>query len=119
MDRDDVLALCRQMPRCTEGTPFGPGELTFKVGGKIFAMVSLHDTPGRLNVKGDPEVVLDSRRLWPRAVTHAPYMSKRHWNQVLLDGTVPPEEISGMIRASYELVFSALPRSVREGLAEA
>ncbi len=117
MDRDAVLGLCRSLPHAREETPFGPGELTFKIGGKIFAMISLEDQPGRLNVKGDPDVVEDSRRLWPGAVSHAPYMSRRHWNQVVLDGTVPPPEIAGMIRRSYELVFSALPRAVRAGLA--
>lgn len=116
MDREAVLELCRSLAHATEETPFGPGELTFKVGGKIFAMVSLDDEPGRLNVKDEPEVIEDSRRLWPAAVTTAPYMSKRHWNQVLLDGSVPPAEIAGMVRRSYELVFSALPRAVRAGL---
>ena len=116
MDRKAVLRLCRSLPHATEETPFGPDELTFKVGGKIFAMVSLEDQPGRVNVKADPDVIEDSRRVWPGAVSYAPYMSKRHWNQVVLDGTVPPEEISGMIRGSYELVLSALPRAVRAGL---
>jgi len=116
MRREQVLELCRALPYSSEETPFGPDELTFKVGGKIFAMVSLGDEPGRLNVKGDPDVVEDSRRLWPQAVTTAPYMSKRHWNQVRLDGTVPADEISGMVRRSYDLIVAALPKAVREGL---
>ena len=108
-----MLQQCGAFPHATAETPFGPGELVFKVGGKIFAMVSMEDDPGRVNVKGDPEVIEDSRRMWPRSVTTAPYMSKRHWNQVFLDGSVPDAEIAGMIRRSYDIVFAALPRGVR------
>lgn len=109
-----VIDCCRSFRGVTESEPFGPGDLVFKVGGKMFASVGTTMEP-RLSVKCDPDLAEDLRRVYP-AITSAPYMSKRHWNRVLLDGSVPAAEISGMIRHSYELVFSALPRAVRAGL---
>ena len=31
------------------------------------------------------------------------YMNKQHWNSIILDGTVPEEEIRRMIGESYDL----------------
>ena len=110
----EVIDFCRAFRGASESEPFGPGDLVFKVGGKMFASIGTTQEP-RLSVKCDPDLAEDLRRVYP-AVTYAPYMSKRHWNRVLLDGTVPGEEIRGMIRHSYDLVFGALPRSVRAAL---
>jgi predicted DNA-binding protein (MmcQ/YjbR family) len=40
-------------------------------------------------------------------------MNKRHWNTVILDGSLPDEDILGMIDDSYELVRQGLPRARR------
>ena len=114
MKLEAVITYCRSFVGATESEPFGPGDLVFKVGGKMFASVGTTMEP-RLSVKCDPDLAEDLRRVYP-AITYAPYMSRRHWNRVLLDGSVPEPEIRGMIKHSYELVFSALPRAVRAGL---
>lgn len=114
MTLPDVVDYCRSFKGATESEPFGPGDLVFKVGGKMFASVGTTMEP-RLSVKCDPDLAEDLRRTYG-SITPAPYMSKRHWNRVLLDGTVPADEVRGMIRHSYSLVFAALPRAVRAGL---
>jgi predicted DNA-binding protein (MmcQ/YjbR family) len=38
-------------------------------------------------------------------------MNKTHWNTVLLDESVPSEEIEGMIDNSYDLVIKNLKKS--------
>ena len=43
MDHAAVLVACRGLPGATEGYPFGEGALVLKVGGKMFAIVSLVD----------------------------------------------------------------------------
>ena len=114
MDRDAVIASCRALPGATETYPFGPEDMVFKVGGKMFALIGLAGEPG-IALKCDPDLAEDLRRTYA-AVTTAPYMSKRHWNRVALDGSVPEREVAGMIRHSYDLVFGALPKAVRASI---
>ena len=59
MDTDDVLALCTGLPGAVEDYPFGDDVAVFKVGGKMFAIVSLVDEPGRVTLKCDPEWALE------------------------------------------------------------
>jgi len=40
-------------------------------------------------------------------------MNKRHWNTIILGGSVPPEEIEEMIDESYNLVVKGLTKAVR------
>ncbi len=40
------------------------------------------------------------------SVVPAYHLNKQHWNSVILDGTVPDEEIKRMIRESYALITS-------------
>jgi predicted DNA-binding protein (MmcQ/YjbR family) len=46
---------CLSKPRATEGTPFGPDVLVFKVGGKMFALAALDEMPTTANLKCDPD----------------------------------------------------------------
>jgi predicted DNA-binding protein (MmcQ/YjbR family) len=38
-------------------------------------------------------------------------MNKRHWNTVVLDGTIADAEIYGMINDSYAYVLQGLPKA--------
>ncbi len=40
-------------------------------------------------------------------------MNKRHWNTVILDGTISDVEILAMIDDSYDLVVQGLPKARR------
>lgn len=41
-------------------------------------------------------------------------MNKRHWNTLVLDGSLSAAVVKELIRHSYDLVFALLPRKVRE-----
>jgi predicted DNA-binding protein (MmcQ/YjbR family) len=43
-------------------------------------------------------------------------MNKKHWNTVVLDDTVPRDEILGMIDHSYDLVVAGLKKAERQKL---
>jgi predicted DNA-binding protein (MmcQ/YjbR family) len=43
-------------------------------------------------------------------------MNKRHWNTVILDGSIPEHEIIRMIDHSYALVVKGLKKSDRSQL---
>jgi predicted DNA-binding protein (MmcQ/YjbR family) len=102
-------------PGATEGTAWGPEHLVYKVQGKLFAVVGRDHEPLRISLKCDPERAEGLRRVFA-AVTPAPYFNKRHWNLVLLDGTVPDGELRAMIDESYDLVFRGLTRAQRDAV---
>ena len=115
MRRDDVLHLCAGLPGAVEDYPFGGGVAVFKVGGRMFALVSLEGTPGSVNLKCRPDLAIDLRARHS-SVRPGYHQNKRHWNTVDLDGSIEDGELRWMIDHSYELVVSSLPRAVRAGL---
>lgn len=118
MDLEAVRSWCIGQPGATEGFPFGEGVLVFKVGGKIFALLSLDDQPAKLSLKCDPERAVELRERYA-AIGPGYHLNKRHWNTVRLDGTVPPTELRGQIDHAHALVVSGLPKAVRAGLGQA
>ncbi len=98
-------------PRVTEGTPFGPDVLVFKVGGKMFALAALDEMPTTVNLKCDPDWALDLRDRYEQ-VRPGYHMNKKHWNTVEIEGSVPDTELRKMIDHSYDLVVESLPKSM-------
>ena len=43
-------------------------------------------------------------------------MNKKHWNTVIIDGSLPDGEIERMIDNSFSLVVKGMKRVVRDGL---
>jgi predicted DNA-binding protein (MmcQ/YjbR family) len=116
LDLDDLKSYLMAKPGATEEVPFGPEALVYKVMGKMFALLAWDESPMRVSLKCDPDRVEVLRAVFP-AVRGAPYFNKRHWNAVDLDGSVPIEELLGMIDDSYDLVVKGLPRRLRDALA--
>ena len=117
MTRDQVLELCSSLSGAVEDYPFGDEVAVFKVGGKMFALVTLAGEPGDVTLKCAPEWAVELREIYS-AVRPGYHTNKRHWNTVDLDGTVEGPELQAMIEHSYELVVSRLPRRERDRLRE-
>ena len=115
MTRDEALGQCSGYPGAAEEYPFGDGVAVFKVGGRIFALVSLEGNPGSVSLKCDPGLALDWRARYP-AVRPGYHLNKRHWNTVELDGSVDEDELGEMIDHSYDLIVRRLPRALRDRL---
>ena len=92
-----------------ECTPFGPDVLVYKVAGKMFALAVPADFPARINLKCDPERALALRDEY-EAITPGYHMNKRHWNTLVLDGSLPSKLVRDLIDHSYELVVASLPK---------
>ncbi|MBW1841765.1 MAG: MmcQ/YjbR family DNA-binding protein [Deltaproteobacteria bacterium] len=99
----------------SEDFPFGPDVMVFKVMGKMFALVACKETPLRINLKCDPDLALHLRSAY-NAVLPGYHMNKKHWNTVVLDGSMPDEEILSMIDDSYDLVVKGLKKSDQKRL---
>ena len=124
MDFQSCRDYCLMQLQSTEDFPFGPDVYVYKVVGKIFAILSesADNTPAatpakiaRINLKCDPTEALMLRQIFP-AITPGYHMNKQHWNTVVLDGSVPDNEIKRQIENSYQLIIKSLPKAKRPAL---
>jgi predicted DNA-binding protein (MmcQ/YjbR family) len=115
MDADALKAACLALTGAVETFPFNLETSVFKVGGKIFALSALDAHPLSVSLKCEPELAERLRAQHP-AITGGWHLNKRHWNTVLLDGSVPDSMVRDMIEDSYDLVVASLTREQRRAL---
>lgn len=113
MDLPDLIEHLLSKPGASEETPFGPDVLVYKVGGRMFALTNPGEFPPRVNLKCDPDRAVVLRDQY-EAVLPGYHMNKRHWNTVILDGSLPPRLVRELADHSYVLVVSSLPAKVRK-----
>ncbi|MBN2284700.1 MAG: MmcQ/YjbR family DNA-binding protein [Deltaproteobacteria bacterium] len=118
MDLATLRSYLQNKRNAVEDYPFGPEYMVFKVGGRMFALVAATIDPLRMNLKCRPEDAVVLRDIY-EAVKPGYHMNKRHWNTVVLDGSIPDELVRVLIDDSYELVVEKLPRPVREQIRQA
>lgn len=116
MENDTFREHCLNKIGAVEETPFGPDNLVFKVGGKMFALLALDEIPGRANLKCDPDRALELRDRYEQ-VRPGYHMNKKHWNTIEFGAGLPEAEVRAMIDHSYELVALSLPKAARAKLA--
>jgi predicted DNA-binding protein (MmcQ/YjbR family) len=101
MNFDALRALCLSLPDATENLQW-EDELCFKVGGKIFAMVSLSSVPQRLIFKSDPEEFPEL--LEYEGIVPAPYVGRYKWVMLEKLDALAKTEIERCIQKSYTMV---------------
>jgi len=112
MNIEDIRNYCLLKKSVTEGFPFDEETLVFKVAGKMFALVDLEDDLS-INLKCDPEKAPELREQFP-AVIPGYHMNKKHWNTVIIDGSIRDKLIREWIDDSYNLVVEKLTSSERK-----
>ena len=80
----------------------------------MFALTDLEQFES-VNLKCDPERAMQLREEFP-AVLPGYHMSKKHWNTVLMDGSIPDKTIRGWIDDSYNLVAASLSKTLQQEL---
>jgi hypothetical protein len=63
MNVESIQRFCLSLPQATENLQWGD-DLCFKVGGKIFAMISLSSIPQRMSFKCTPESFVELVLCW-------------------------------------------------------
>jgi predicted DNA-binding protein (MmcQ/YjbR family) len=98
--------------------PFGVDIKVFKVKNKMFATLAIgkmgnSDSSEKgdwwMNLKCDPDEAVMLRDIFP-SVIPGYHMSKRLWNTIILDGSIPQGEIERMIDNSFKLVVSKMTK---------
>jgi predicted DNA-binding protein (MmcQ/YjbR family) len=113
--RDWVIEVCMAKLGSAEDYPFGDEVAVFKVAGRMFALVPLGADPASVSLKCDPDRAAGLRDRYA-AITPGYHLSKRHWNTVELDGSVPRDEVLDLVDHSHDLVLARLTRAQRAQL---
>ncbi len=87
----------------------------YKGNKKAFLWTYERDGYINLNVKVDPEKAFFWRQIH-RSVIPGYHQNKDHWNTVILDGTIPEEDIRLMIAESYDLVSDSPSKRIYEAV---
>ena len=110
-----LQAICLDFPGAEETFPFGPETSVFKVVGKMFALSRRREAPLRVSVKCEPLLAEQLRAAHPTIIPGY-HLNKRHWNTVIIDGSLPDQMVADMIEDSYDLVVSRLAATKRRAL---
>jgi predicted DNA-binding protein (MmcQ/YjbR family) len=104
---DELRSTCLTLAGAVEERPFpDPAVVTFKVGGKIFAITRFE---GTVSLKCDPDLAEQLRHTYPE-IRPGYHLNKRHWNTIALDGSLADDMVRDLIEDSYALIVAALPR---------
>jgi predicted DNA-binding protein (MmcQ/YjbR family) len=114
MDIDWIRDLCLSFPHTTEQIQWGD-DLVFKVAGKIHAVTVLHPAKIWLCFKVSPE---NFAELTERpGIIPAPYLARAKWVALETRDALSSDELTLLLRESYDMVVAKLPMKTREALA--
>lgn len=103
MNIESLREYCLSKPGVEETLPFGPDTLVFKVNNKVFLLTGLDEAELRFNVKCDPDKAIELREEFS-CVLPGYHMNKKHWNTIVVDGSVSTKQLKEWIDHSYDLV---------------
>ena len=115
MNGEQARSYFLSLPESLEDFPFGPDTPVFKIKKKMFGFLRHKNGIAHINLKCKPEEAMVIRDIF-EAVIPGYHMNKEHWNTVILNGTVPREEVEKMIDTSYSLVVGNIRKSDRLAL---
>lgn len=116
--REEALAYGLSFPYTYQEAPFhDPNWQLVRVKGSKKAFLWTYERNGyiNLNVKVDPAWRDFWRNAYPSVIAGW-HQNKEHWNTVILDGTVPEDDIKRMIAESYDLVTDSPSKRIYEAV---
>ena len=113
MNIEEYRLFCLSKKGVTESIPFSklPSVLVFKVKGKMFTATDI-DTFASFSIKCDPETI-DELRAQYLALEEPSYFSKKHWSNVVMDGSIPDDILYEWLDQSYDLVVAKLTKKLK------
>ncbi|MEN8122354.1 MAG: MmcQ/YjbR family DNA-binding protein [Bacteroidota bacterium] len=114
MDIEKFRTYCLAKKGVTESFPFDNTTLVMKVLDKMFALGNL-DGDLNINLKCHPDKAIELREQYP-AVKPGYHMNKKHWNTIVVDGSIATGTIQQWIDDSYNLVVSKMTKKQIEDL---
>ena len=118
MNIEQVREYTLSLPGVTEDQAFGEDILNFRLEGKIFVCLGLgsskrdiKDSDSRIALKLLPDRNIELREQFS-AVKPAYHWNKTHWSDIYYE-EMDKSFVEGLIRESYQLIASKLPKTVR------
>lgn len=108
-----IADYCERFLGSAKEYPFGESARVYKVSGKMYALVAEDAEPPSVSIKLPPEEGLALRAEYPGQVLPGYHLNKRHWNTVVLDGTISQDLVLELLRQSYDAVVAGLPKHLR------
>ncbi len=108
-----IRRLCLSFPGAAESIQWG-GERVFKVGGKMFAVISAARDADAMSFKASDE----SFRLLTElpGLTPAPYLARAKLVRIAPLAALPPADLAAYLRRAHEIVVAGLPKKTRDAL---
>ncbi len=116
--REEALTYGLSFPDTYQDAPFHDTNwqlVRYKENRKAFLWTYERDGYINLNVKVDPDKVFFWRDIYG-SVIPGYHQNKKHWNTIILDGTIPENDIRMMIAESYDLVSDSPARRIYEAV---
>ncbi|MBD8043878.1 MmcQ/YjbR family DNA-binding protein [Arthrobacter sp. Sa2BUA2] len=98
------------LPLVSNGRPFTKALDVYKVGSKVFLIVT--DDPDELiiTVKAEPDRGHSLRREYA-SITRGRYLDKEHWVSVGAGEGITEDLVKDLVEGSYQLVRETLPKN--------
>ena len=118
LTRQEALEYGLSFPNTYQEAPFhDPNWQLVRVNGSKKAFLWTYERDGyiNLNVKVNPQW----RDFWRQtydAVIPGWHQNKEHWNTIILDGTIPDEDVKRMIAESYDLITDTPSKRIYEAV---
>jgi len=112
MRMEELQEYCKSKKGATESFPFDDKTLVYKVGNKMFSLVSL-EPPFFANLKCNPEKAIELREMYEQ-ITPGYHMNKANWNSVYFENGLKTSLVKSLIDDSYNLIVDGLPKKVRD-----
>ena len=113
MTVEDIQSICRQLPGATEDIKW-EHDLVFSIGGKMFCVVGLDQSPTTASFKVKDEEFEEICH-WP-GFKPAPYVAKYKWVWIEDINKMKKADWKKYISQSYDLVKTKLSTKLRKQL---
>ena len=116
--RDQALEYGLSFPDTYQDTPFRGSDrllVRYKGNRKAFLWICERDGCINLNVKADQDRAFFWRAVYA-SVIPAYGQSKKFWNTIILDGSIPDRDVKLMIAESYDLIADSPSKRIYEAV---
>ena len=113
MHTEEIQTICRQLPGVTEDIKW-EHDLVFSIGGKMFCVVGLDQSPTTASFKVTDEEFEEISQ-WP-GFKPAPYVAKYKWVFIEDISKMKKSDWKKYLQQSYTLVKEKLPAKLKKQL---
>ena len=116
--REEALSFGLSFPDTYQDAPFHDENwqlVRYKGNKKAFLWTYERDDFINLNVKVKPDDAYFWRQAY-KSVIPGYHQNKDNWNTIILDGTIPDEDVRQMIRESYDIISDSPTKRIYEAV---